>query len=109
MIQIEIYRKTTNFKILAKNLLICGKCARDGRADGRTGVGTGGLFNRFGTTEASTLKRKKRSFDELASGLAGHIRKRWEADRNNVFWSDLAVRCRVAGAHRLARGRVAGR
>ncbi len=79
------------------------------RADGLTGLGTGGLFNRFGTTEASTLKRKKRSFDELSSGLAGHIRKRWEADRNNVFWSDLAVRCRVAGAHRFARGRVADR
>ena len=77
------------------------------RANGLTGLGTGGLFNRFGTSEASALKRRTRRFDELTPGLADHIRKRWEAGRDNTFWSDLAMRCRITGSHRYARTRVA--
>ena len=77
------------------------------RANGLTGLGTGGLFNRFGTTEASALKRHSRKFDELTPELAEYIGKRWSAGRDNTFWSDLAMRCRVDGSHRYARTKVA--
>ena len=38
MIHIKIYKKYTNFKILVKNLLICGNCVRTdgGTEDGGT-------------------------------------------------------------------------
>ena len=76
------------------------------RANGLTGLGTGGLFNRFGTSEASRLKRATRDYAPVDGQLAARIATSWQADRDNTFWSDVAMRCRIEGSHDHAMTRL---
>ncbi len=79
------------------------------RSNGLTGLGHGGLFNRFGKADESKLKTQTRRFAVLTVGLADYIRTRWEKQRDDRFWSDLAMRCRIAGSHQYAREKVVDR
>ena len=72
----------------------------------RDALGMAG-FNQFGTAAESSLKKAKRRYEPLSGHLKEYVEDHWNQNRNDTFWSDLAVRCRITDSHPHARQMIA--